>query len=86
MPRMSGLGWSGEPVAGGRRADFGRAPAVLDTREQMVASIISKKLAAGSTHLVIDIPVGPAAKLTTAWRRCGCASCSSSWRSLRHLG
>ena len=41
-------------------------PLSLDTREQMVASIISKKLAAGSTHLVIDLPVGPAAKLTSA--------------------
>lgn len=41
-------------------------PLCLDTREQMVASIISKKLAAGSTHLLIDLPVGPAAKVTTA--------------------
>ena len=38
----------------------------LDTREQMVASIMSKKIAAGSTHLLIDLPVGPAAKLTSA--------------------
>jgi thymidine phosphorylase len=38
----------------------------LDTREQMVASIISKKLAAGSTHLVIDLPIGPTAKVTSA--------------------
>ena len=38
----------------------------IDTREQMVASIMSKKLAAGSTHLLIDLPVGPTAKLTTA--------------------
>jgi thymidine phosphorylase len=38
-------------------------PLSLDTREQMVASIMSKKLAAGSTHLLIDLPVGPAAKL-----------------------
>ncbi|MGQ0683892.1 thymidine phosphorylase family protein [Bradyrhizobium sp.] len=38
-------------------------PLCLDTREQMVASIISKKLAAGSTHLLIDLPVGPTAKL-----------------------
>src|SRR4051812_11190775 len=38
----------------------------LDTREQMVASIMSKKLAAGSTHLVIDLPVGPAAKVRNA--------------------
>jgi thymidine phosphorylase len=41
-------------------------PLSLDTREQMVASIMSKKLAAGSTHLLIDLPVGPSAKLTTA--------------------
>jgi thymidine phosphorylase len=41
-------------------------PLALDTREQMVASIMSKKLAAGSTHLLIDLPVGPSAKLTTA--------------------
>src|SRR5579859_5754501 len=39
-------------------------PLSLDTREQMVASIMSKKLAAGSTHLLIDLPVGPTAKLT----------------------
>lgn len=38
-------------------------PLRLDTFEQMVASIISKKVAAGSTHLVIDIPVGPSAKV-----------------------
>jgi thymidine phosphorylase len=41
-------------------------PLSLDTREQMVASIMSKKLAAGSTHLLIDLPVGPSAKLKTA--------------------
>jgi thymidine phosphorylase len=28
-----------------------------------VASILSKKIAAGSTHLVLDIPVGPSAKV-----------------------
>jgi len=38
-------------------------PLSLDTREQMVASIMSKKLAAGSTHLLIDLPIGPTAKL-----------------------
>lgn len=38
-------------------------PLRLDTFEQMVASIISKKVAAGSTHLVIDIPIGPTAKV-----------------------
>ena len=41
-------------------------PLSIDTREQMVASIMSKKMAAGSTHLLIDLPVGPAAKLTNA--------------------
>ena len=38
-------------------------PLRLDTFEQMVASILSKKAAAGSTHLLIDIPVGPTAKV-----------------------
>jgi thymidine phosphorylase len=41
-------------------------PLSLDTREQMVASIMSKKIAAGATHLLIDLPVGPAAKLRNA--------------------
>lgn len=38
-------------------------PLRIDTFEQMVASILSKKAAAGSTHLVLDIPVGPTAKV-----------------------
>lgn len=38
-------------------------PLSVDTPEQMVASILSKKVAAGSTHLVLDIPVGPTAKV-----------------------
>ncbi|MEP7005742.1 MAG: thymidine phosphorylase family protein [Sphingomonas bacterium] len=38
-------------------------PLRIDSFEQMVASILSKKLAAGSTHMVIDIPVGPTAKV-----------------------
>lgn len=38
-------------------------PLSLDSRGQMVASILSKKVAAGSTHLLIDIPVGPTAKV-----------------------
>jgi len=38
-------------------------PLAIDSRGQMVASILSKKLAAGSTHLLIDIPVGPTAKV-----------------------
>jgi len=41
-------------------------PQNLDTREQMVASIMSKKKSAGSTHLVIDLPLGPTAKVRDA--------------------
>jgi thymidine phosphorylase len=38
-------------------------PLSLDSQGQMVASILSKKAAAGSTHLLIDLPVGPTAKV-----------------------
>jgi thymidine phosphorylase len=38
-------------------------PLNIDSQSQMVASILSKKIAAGSTHLLIDIPVGPTAKV-----------------------
>jgi len=38
-------------------------PLALDSPGQMVASILSKKIAAGCTHLLIDIPVGPTAKV-----------------------
>ena len=38
-------------------------PLGIDSLGQMVASILSKKLAAGATHLLIDIPVGPSAKV-----------------------
>lgn len=38
-------------------------PLGIDSEAQMVASILSKKLAAGATHLLIDIPVGPTAKV-----------------------
>ena len=38
-------------------------PLGIDSRGQMVASILAKKLAAGSTHLLIDIPVGASAKV-----------------------
>ncbi len=38
-------------------------PLGIDSQSQMVASILAKKLAAGSTHLLIDIPVGPTAKV-----------------------
>ena len=62
-------------------------PLSLDTREQMVASIMSKKIAAGSTHLLIDLPVGPAAKLTDAHRSDAAAQAVRvRRRSLRHRG
>jgi len=38
-------------------------PLAIDSPGQMVASILSKKIAAGSTHLVLDIPIGPTAKV-----------------------
>ncbi len=38
-------------------------PLRLDSPGQMVASILSKKRASGSTHMVLDIPVGPSAKV-----------------------
>jgi thymidine phosphorylase len=38
-------------------------PLSLDSPGQLVASILAKKLAAGATHLLIDIPMGPTAKV-----------------------
>ena len=35
----------------------------LDGEGQLIASVLSKKIAAGSTHAVIDIPVGASAKV-----------------------
>jgi thymidine phosphorylase len=40
-------------------------PLDLDSEGQMVASVLSKKVAAGSSHVLIDIPVGPSAKVRT---------------------
>lgn len=37
----------------------------LDSEGQMIASVLSKKIAAGSTHVVIDLPVGATAKVRT---------------------
>ena len=37
----------------------------IDSEGQLVASVLSKKVAAGATHLVLDIPVGPTAKVRT---------------------
>jgi thymidine phosphorylase len=38
-------------------------PLDLDSQGQLVASILSKKKAAGATHVLIDMPVGPTAKV-----------------------
>jgi thymidine phosphorylase len=38
----------------------------FDSPAQLVASILSKKAAAGSTHIVIDMPIGPTAKVRSA--------------------
>lgn len=35
----------------------------IDSEGQLIASVLSKKVAAGSTHVLIDIPVGPTAKV-----------------------
>jgi len=37
----------------------------IDPRPMMMASILSKKIAVGTTHLVMDVPVGRAAKIGT---------------------
>lgn len=37
----------------------------LDSEGQLVASILSKKIAAGSNHLLIDMPIGATAKVRT---------------------
>jgi thymidine phosphorylase len=41
-------------------------PLGLDSDGMLVASVLSKKIAAGSTHVVIDIPVGRTAKVRSA--------------------
>ena len=38
-------------------------PLELDATGQLVASVLSKKAAAGVTHVLVDVPVGPRAKI-----------------------
>jgi thymidine phosphorylase len=40
-------------------------PLEMDLEAQMIASVLAKKISAGSTHVLIDIPVGKTAKVTT---------------------
>ena len=35
----------------------------LDSEGQLIASVLSKKIAAGASHVVLDVPVGPTAKV-----------------------
>ena len=35
----------------------------FDSDAQLIASVLSKKLAAGATHVLLDVPVGPTAKI-----------------------
>ena len=61
-------------------------PLSLDTREQMVASIMSKKIAAGATHLLIDLPVGTRSQAADrAGRDAATQTVRVRRRSLRHL-
>lgn len=49
-------------------------PLDLDSPAQLVASVLSKKAAAGATHVLLDVPVGPTAKIRSAGdaeRLCG---------------
>lgn len=41
-------------------------PLEINTLNWSVASILSKKIAAGTTHCIIDIPLGPSAKVQSA--------------------
>lgn len=41
-------------------------PLDFDSEGQLVASVLSKKIAAGSTRILIDMPVGPTAKVRSA--------------------
>jgi thymidine phosphorylase len=38
----------------------------IDSEGQMIASILSKKIAAGATHVVVDMPIGPTAKVRSS--------------------
>jgi thymidine phosphorylase len=38
----------------------------LDSEGQLIASVLSKKVAAGATHVLLDMPIGPTAKVRSA--------------------
>ena len=49
-------------------------PLDLDSTGQLVASVLSKKAAAGATHVLIDLPVGPTAKIRSIAEAQRCAA------------
>jgi len=55
-------------------------PLDLDSQGQLVASVLSKKVAAGSSHVLIDMPVGPTAKVR------GQEAAEVLTRQLHHVG
>jgi thymidine phosphorylase len=55
-------------------------PLDLDSTGQLVASVLSKKAAAGATHVLIDLPVGPTAKIRSV------AEAQRLSEHLRHVG
>lgn len=55
-------------------------PLDLDSDGQLVASILSKKVAAGATHVLIDVPIGPTAKIRSE------AAAEALTRRLREVG
>ena len=55
-------------------------PLDFDSVPQLVASVLSKKAAAGSTHVIIDVPVGPTAKVRSP------AAASDIEAALAHVG
>jgi thymidine phosphorylase len=78
VEEMRGLvGAAGACICWGGAMDLSQAddiiisverPLALDAEGQMVASILSKKVSAGSTHVLLDVPVGPTAKIHTPRR------------------
>jgi len=52
-------------------------PLDLDSEAQLVASVVSKKAAAGSSHVLVDIPVGPTTKV-----RSDASARSLAWRMI----
>lgn len=46
----------------------------ITQHEHIAASILQRKMAAGITHLLIDIPVGPKSRIKIQMKLCGCGN------------